>query len=499
MRRLCPGHALIVLGLLSLPATGSAAKWLKLESEHFELYSSAGNRAARKTARDLERFHRVVEAVQSGFEGTMPVRVVLFGSARDYNRFRWAKSGGKMAYYLPGRKHDYIVLHNSRQVHAMAALPSRTGSSTGHIVLRDRKQTLFHEYVHLVQHQTTASLPLWLEEGVAELYSSVQTGRDTVRIGKPITGHVLTLRDEPLLDFETLLAVNEDSPIYSDGKGAWVFYAQSWAFAHMLRLSERYSGRFDDFVAALGRGDPQPAAFQSVFEKPIEQGERDLAAYLRRLQLRQIEVPIGDAASKQKVEPVALSRSEARLFQVDLLLELGYVADAKEMIAPLVEDGPAADVGVRAGELALRLLDYEDARSRFARALELGADTARVHFGYAQALDETGGDRQEVWRRLRRALDLDGGFPEALLFTGMLHSRELRYGDAVAPLERASRARPRWSPIWRALAFAYLHAHKPAEASRAIGLALRTAQTPHQRRETEWILTTMSPKVSSDP
>ena len=107
MRRLCSGHALIVLGLLSLPANGFAAKWLKLESEHFELYSSAGKRAARKTAQDLERFHRVVEAIESEFEGTMPVRVVLFGSAGDYNRFRWAKSGEKMAYYLPGRKHDY--------------------------------------------------------------------------------------------------------------------------------------------------------------------------------------------------------------------------------------------------------------------------------------------------------------------------------------------------------------------------------------------------------
>ena len=135
--------------------------------------------------------------------------------------------------------------------------------------------------------------------------------------------------------------------------------------------------------------------------------------------------------------------------------------------------------------LALRLLEYEDARSRFARALELGADTVRVHFGYAQALDETGGNRQDVWRHLSRALHLDGGFPEALLFAGMLHNRELRYGDAVAPLERASRARPRWSPIWRALAFAYQHAHQPAEAGRAIGLALRTAQTPHQRREAE--------------
>ena len=80
----------------------------------------------------------------------------------------------------------------------------------------------------------------------------------------------------------------------------------------------------------------------------------------------------------------------------------------------------------------------------------------------------------------------------------MLYNRELRYAEAVAPLERASRARPRWSPVWRTLAVAYQHVDKPAEARRAIALAARTAQTPYQQQEAERVLTMMGPDASSD-
>ena len=135
--------------------------------------------------------------------------------------------------------------------------------------------------------------------------------------------------------------------------------------------------------------------------------------------------------------------------------------------------------------MALRLLDYEQARQWFARALELGAAGVRVHFGQAQVLDETGGGRQDVWRHLNKALDLDAGFPEALLFAGMLYNRELRHSKAVAPLEKASEARPRWSPVWRALGMAYIHSRQPEKAVHAAGLALRTARTPHQQKEAQ--------------
>ncbi len=478
--------ALLVPGLLILTTIGSAAEWLKLESDHFDLFSNAGKRAAQRTAQDLERFHQVVEALQSGFEGAMPVRVVLFGSASDYNRFRWAKSRGKMAYYLSGRKHDYIVLHNSRFVQPiLPALGRSVGSAVAHVVLRGRKQALFHEYVHLVQHQTAAGLPLWLEEGIAEVYSSIRTGGDKVRIGRRITGHTLTLQTQPLLDMPTLLSVDENSPDYRDTAKAKVFYAQSWALAHMLTLSESYAGGLDDFITALNRGQPQQEAFQGAFGRPIEASEKELDTYSRRFGFRETQISIAKTDPPEKAEPVPLSPQEAELLQIDLLLELGYVVDAEPKLRALVEGAHQAAVEVRLGELALRLLDYEQAQQWFARALEQGADGVRVHFGQAQALDETGGERQDVWRHLNKALDVEAGFPEALLFAGMLYNRDLRHAEAVAPLEKASEARPRWSPVWRALGMAYLHSRQPEKAVHAAGLALRTAQTPHQQQEAQ--------------
>ena len=72
-------------------------------------------------------------------------------------------------------------------------------------------------------------LPLWLNEGLAELYSSFQLRGKKAAIGRPIDSHIHWLRDHALIPVGELFAIDHSSKDYNEGSRRGVFYAQSWA------------------------------------------------------------------------------------------------------------------------------------------------------------------------------------------------------------------------------------------------------------------------------
>ena len=64
----------------------------------------------------------------------------------------------------------------------------------------------------------SSPVPLWLNEGLAELYSTFESEDGKVAIGKPIERHVYWLRDQPLIPLRELFAVDVDSPTYNEGR-----------------------------------------------------------------------------------------------------------------------------------------------------------------------------------------------------------------------------------------------------------------------------------------
>jgi hypothetical protein len=155
-----------------------------------------------------------------------------------------------MGFFPPGARRDLIVLGGLSAEGRMAA----------------------HEYAHLALAQSGFRLPVWLAEGLAELYSGVVDGRSEPRtdVGQFIPATVLSLRLEDWIDLEQLLT----NPGLADGA-----YAESWLLAHMLVLDPRYAAKFPKLLEALGNSDTAEA-FGQVYGKSISQVEQDLKAYL---------------------------------------------------------------------------------------------------------------------------------------------------------------------------------------------------------------------------
>src|SRR5579862_3278151 len=232
----------------TFPALG-ADPWIRLNTPHFELYTTAGEKPGRQAILYFEQvrsFFNQVAPVSGGTE--FPVRIIIFKNEKQYKPYSFNEVA--FAYFAYSRNRDYIVLQTADIEHFPTAI---------------------HEYMHLIVRQSGLALPLWLNEGWADVYSTLKPVGGKSVIGDLIPGHVQTLMQEKWLSLDSLTAVNEKSPSYNESKRAGIFYAESWAMVHMLYLAPDYKQKFPEFVGALLRSKTFNDASQAVYGRSAAQ------------------------------------------------------------------------------------------------------------------------------------------------------------------------------------------------------------------------------------
>jgi hypothetical protein len=188
---------------------------------------------------------------------------VAFSSEKEYKPYRL--NSGAFAYYLRSRQRDYIVMQDISPEHYQVAA---------------------HEYTHLIVEHLNLKLPVWLNEGLADIYSSLEPRGDRAMVGRALPDRMATLLSQRWMDSNVLLRAGPNSPYYNENEKMTIFYAQSWALAHMLLLGEGYAAQFPKFLTAVSAGTAGSEAFRSVYGKSVEQVDRDLRSYVRRATLR---------------------------------------------------------------------------------------------------------------------------------------------------------------------------------------------------------------------
>ncbi|HSB14891.1 MAG TPA: tetratricopeptide repeat protein, partial [Bryobacteraceae bacterium] len=452
-------HRLIVLFLLL--AAVAAAGWVRLESPHFELLTNAGEATGRTLLDRLEEIHGVFRSLPGNRPSPpVPTRVLLFRSESDFRPFRLSET--TTGYFQAGPERNYIVMRDSG---------------------RGNSRIACHEYVHLVLNHSSARLPQWLEEGVAEFYSTLDRDGDRLTVGRPIPEHVRTLSKGGLLGADALASITQKSPHYNDPTKTHIFYAQSWALVHMLNLSPEYRDKMADFVSLIEEGVPSRAAFERAFGKPLQQALQDLEAWLRQgigtVAVTGIDAPV----SVENFALRDLSEGDANLAQAELLVQIGRTETAERIYRRIEREDPRSpDAQTGLGALALERSRYKVAREHLLRAMELGANDARTHFEYAMLLRETGASSDEVMASLKKAITAAPSFAEAHFVLGMMLSATEDYAEAANHLARAASILPRQAYFWHALALAYQHLGQLEEARRA---AYRAAQAAVTEQEIE--------------
>jgi hypothetical protein len=244
----------------------------------FELLTTGGEDAGRSLLARLERLRTALQPIFPQ-RTAKSVCVIEFGTHAEFQPY--APMSRSIGYFLPGARRDFVVLDGT---HA-------EGRSAG------------HEYVHFAISQSGLRLPVWLNEGLAELYSNAG---EALTVGQFIMGRVIALRRGQWIGLAELTSATADSEAFTASGTVDAAYSESWLLAHMLVLDPRYQDKFADLLAAL-QVSRTAGAFERVYGRPLAEVERDLRAYLdsgeqNARSLRETERP---AAPPVTVEPQA--------------------------------------------------------------------------------------------------------------------------------------------------------------------------------------------------
>jgi hypothetical protein len=227
---------LLALLAVALPVAASAATtWTQAASAHFEVYTTGGESRAREALVYFERAHAFFSNyLKLSPKQARPTRPVVFSNEKEYAPYRYNESA--IAYYQAGPDGDYIVM---RSLDA-DALP-----------------IVVHEYVHLIIRYSGETFPVWLNEGLAEYFSTLAPeGSNKMGVGLVQEGRLRYLTEGAgrLMTLDKLFAVTHDSPEYTTKTHSGTFYSQSWALTHMLLSDERYRPQSSQFLSAVSKG-----------------------------------------------------------------------------------------------------------------------------------------------------------------------------------------------------------------------------------------------------
>jgi tetratricopeptide (TPR) repeat protein len=353
----------VAFWLLTLSAFGAEPKWIHVPSADFEIFSSAGEADTRRVLQHFERVRSFFDSLPSSTskQQAPPVRVIVFGAKKEYDLYR--PNDFAVAFYTQIAGRDYIVFGG---------------------VSDDVFPTAVHEYVHLVVQHTGLTLPPWLNEGMAELFSTLKPQGDKVIVGNIIPGRIYEMSQQKWVPLATILAAGSDSPYYNEKNKAGSLYNEGWALTHMLELSPEYGPRFRDLVAQIATGAPSQSAIEKVYGKPLAAVEKDLQAYLRldTFNGRIVSAKL-NAGMKAAVEPAQMF--DVKLTLLDLSNRPGKEAETRQKLTELVSEYPTRpEPQSDLGYLAWRTGQKDQAVKAFSSAFQLGDRNQRMLWDYGR-------------------------------------------------------------------------------------------------------------------
>lgn len=451
--------------LIGAPALRAADPWVKLSTPHFTLYTTAGEKKGREAILYFEQvrnFFMQASPLKNARE--LPVRIVAFKSLKEYQPYRINEFA--TAFYSRDEIRDYIVMDEITPAQYPVAI---------------------HEFTHLVVERAGLRLPTWLNEGWAEVNSTLRPHGKETAVGYLIPGRVQALAANRWIPLTELDCVDHRSPLYNERDKAGLFYAESWALVHMLYLAPEYQPRFPALVQAVASGSSLEEACPRTLGKPIEDVETDLHHYLERSKLQGILFSVKLTPSEEQPAVAPVDEFEANLVLADLLAVSQKRDEAKAAYERLAAANPKRpEIEESLGYLALQAHDPANARLHFEKALDNGSGSAQMCFRLALLARGSDSDLRVAVKGLRKALDLDPEYTEARLQLGIVLLQSNDFQASLEELAKIRKITAEMAPFYfNAAAFDYLNLGNNIEAAKNTEKARQYARTPDQVRQAE--------------
>src|ERR1041384_7024523 len=345
---------------LALGAVTAQAKeqWTSIRSAHYLFVGDAGEAELRQVAVRFEQFRAAFAEMfpAFGLNAPVPTRVVVFSDYETYSSFRplyRKRTIGFTGYFQAGLDTNYIVLPLGVPAEDLYALPQ-------------------HESVHLLIGSSARHVPDWLNEGLAQYYSTFALAAGGGVLGAPIQRHVEFLRAHKLLTLAQLFQIDRGSADYVEDERNDIFYAESWALVHYLISGNegRRQLQLLRFMEMLAAGLPSERSFQQAFHADYETIEAELAAYVGRGAYPVRSIAMDARSGDAELRSRSLTEAEAQYYLGDLLLHIERADEAAKFLQRAVAlDPQLADARASLGMAHVRQRRFTEAEAELQKAV----------------------------------------------------------------------------------------------------------------------------------
>ncbi len=343
-----------VLAALPPPAWAFHSSWLEVTTPHFIVASNSPAAQARLVAEQLERVRAVFQKAFPGMRLYPDVPVVVLVPAdqatfADLEPKTWLEQGavGRQGMFYRGPDVNYVLV-----------LIGAAGD--------DRYRVVYHEFSHLMLEDNYKSIPLWLNEGLAQFYANMEIEGNNVRLGLPSQYDLELLRLNRLLPLPTLFAVGHSSPYYNEAGLGTMFYAQSWALTDYLMFKNGAPGRgpIDAYLELTAQGlDPVDAAAKAFGN--LDQLQTALQNFVRHSAFHYYRLKAPMRLRRGDLRTAELSPARSEALRGDFLTRMGRLGEARR----LLESALAADPHLPGALQSMGLLDLRSGQEQAAMTL----------------------------------------------------------------------------------------------------------------------------------
>jgi hypothetical protein len=305
----------------ALEASGG---WRELTSRHFVLRTDLGPGDGRAALAEFERTYALLQTL--AFANDPPrdrIDVVLFENEQQFRRLA---PPGAAGYFMPRQVADPDA-EPTIAIHGRMLVAGQFEETT--------QRRFRHELTHLFLDHHVRWSPPWLEEGLAEYYSTLKLERSDAVIGTLPNAKILRVDihlissliqglAEDRVDFRQLPSVREllnaDYGTFHQPGRELPYYAGSWVFVHMmLNGPYGYSPRFVRFLDLVSTGTSAPEAWRISFDGvPLAQLELQFRNYALRSEMEErvlsVKAPLPtEPESVRRMRPDELHLMMARI------------------------------------------------------------------------------------------------------------------------------------------------------------------------------------------
>jgi hypothetical protein len=345
----------------------------------FEVLSSISARETTRFVKDFLLLQEVIGVIMPAFKAgdvAVPTSLILTGRGKGFDRF------------MPEDRGDDRFRTNSLFFDDPERGAIVVDFALSEILLEDNTteeadpyRSFYKEYFrYLIRRQMGAKSPAWFEEGLVQIFSSIDFNKKWINFaqigdgfGGPRTGDFnRLLAQHALLPLQELF---EDPPAQ---RGTF-WSAQCYGFVHMCLYGrgQKYQKGFIKFLSRLGSESPTEAMFKECVGKDYKQMGLELRGYIDFTDYKSMQYTAKKGESLPEPPSFTLrdaTESEAGRIVGEVLRFGGHTEEARmALIAPYIRGERDPQLLAALG-LAERLAGKNDRALKFLEA----ASTAKV-------------------------------------------------------------------------------------------------------------------------